>query len=294
MSRWAGHLALLLCSISSACSDPAQSCKTDSDCPSHFCKADGTCGPAPTDATSADSPPDTSSLCANHDGEIAFSELPFAPGRMATFRIATNATWDTAGTSIGNGSRRWDLTGQLANDADRVVQLGDPTGTWWQPTFPTASYATELVSTSTLQGAFAFTASGLALVAVVSPEAGTFRTELEYDPPAQVLALPISAGQTWSSTSTVSGTAQGAIVAYTERYASRVDQVGMMKTPYGEFPVLRIATDLTRTSGITTLLTKRSFTWVAECFGPVATAHSQDFESEAEFTDTAEVRRLAP
>ena len=65
-------------------------------------------------------------------------------------------------------------------------------------------------------------------------------------------------------------------------------------TPYGEFPVLRVATDLTRTSGFTTLATSRTYTWVAECFGPVATATSQDFESSAEFTNIREVRRLAP
>ena len=31
-----------------------------------------------------------------------------------------------------------------------------------------------------------------------------------------------------------------------------------MVTPYGEFPVVRVATDLTRTSGLATLLTKRT------------------------------------
>ena len=51
---------------------------------------------------------------------------------------------------------------------------------------------------------------------------------------------------------------------------------------------------LTRTAGFSTLLTKRTFTWVAECFGPIATVQSKDFESSTEFSDDAEVRRLAP
>lgn len=282
--------------MSVACSSPAATCSEDSDCPSHFCKADGTCGEAPTDANGSDMPPDMPpGLCnANHDDTIELAELPFAAGRMGTFRIATNASWSTAGTASGGGMWRWDLTVQLAGDADRVLTLAAPSGAWWAPSFPSATYATELVSTSDLKGVFAVTATGVSLLGVVSPEAGALRTELEYDPPAQIIGVPIAAGATWSSTSTVSGTAQGTIVAYTERYASRVDQVGKMKTPYGEFPVLRIATDLTRTSGFATLLTKRTFTWVAECFGPVATASSQDFESSAEFTDNAEVRRLAP
>jgi hypothetical protein len=67
-----------------------------------------------------------------------------------------------------------------------------------------------------------------------------------------------------------------------------------MKTPYGTFPVLRIATDLTRTSGVTTLATSRTFSWNAECFGAVATVVSQDFETQQEFTNAAEVQRLAP
>jgi len=132
------------------------------------------------------------------------------------------------------------------------------------------------------------------LLGVVSPAAGASRTELAYDPPAKILALPFSATTTWTSTSTVSGTAQGTFVAYTERYASLVDQTGTMKTPYGEFPVLRVATDLTRSSVGVTLLTKRTFAWTAECFGSIATAQSQDSETAAEFDDPAEVRRLAP
>jgi hypothetical protein len=193
-----------------------------------------------------------------------------------------------------NGQRRWDLSGVLANDQDRTLALAAPDSAWWAPAFPGATYATPLVSTSDLRGVFQLGASHLDLLGVVSPDSGTYKTELEYDAPARILAVPMQAGTTWTSSSTVSGYAQGVIVAYTEAYESRVDHVGTMVTPYGEFPVLRIATDLTRTSGFTTLATTRTFTWVAECFGPVATASSQSFESSDEFTDIAEVRRLAP
>jgi hypothetical protein len=274
-----------------------QQCSIDSDCASGFCKADGTCGPAPVDAPlqddgAIDGP---MGLCnPNHDGMITLDELPFIAGRMGTFRVTTDAMWNTAGMSNPNGSRAWDLSGALAGDADRVMTLGSPTSQWWSPDYPTATYATELSIESDLRGVFYVTNTESTLLSVVSPNGGTTKTELDYDPPAKILALPLTAGATWSSTSTVSGYAQGAIVAYTEKYESRVDQVGTMKTPYGEFPVLRVATDLTRTSGLATLLTKRTFSWVAECFGPVATAASQDFATGTEFTDNAEIRRLAP
>ena len=157
------------------------------------------------------------------------------------------------------------------------------------------SRAGRLVRRAFLLGVFALTDTELTLLGVVSPAAGTSRTELTYDPPAKILALPIAEGGTWTSTSTVSGVAQGItiFVPYTEVYASTVDQAGTMVTPYGAFPSVRIATDLTRTVGFTTS-TKRTFAWMAECFGAIANASSQDNETAAEFTDPAEVRRLVP
>jgi hypothetical protein len=188
----------------------------------------------------------------------------------------------------------WNLAGQLANDADQMISLANPMGTWWRADFPTASYAAPLAAGSDLLGVFLVDSTGVTLLGVVSPQSGTYKTQLEYDPPARILGVPFMAGSTWVTTSTVSGYAQGVLVTYTEKYDSRVDQVGTMTTPYGDFPVLRVATELTRTSGFTTLLTKRTFAWVAECFGSVATVQSQDFESNTEFSDDAEVRRLAP
>jgi hypothetical protein len=303
MSTLTNRSLLLHCSITAAvfaaCGGGSSSttCTTDNECASHFCKADGTCGPAPVDASpQSDTGTDGSSgVCApNHDGTISFPELPLIAGRMATFRIATNATWSTAGQSGSNGSRTWDLSGMLSGDGDHLIVLASPAGAWWAPDFTTATYAAPLSSSSTLLGVFNVSATGVTLLGVVSPAAGSTKTELTYDPPATVLALPFSAGSTWNATSTVSGLAQGFFTTYTESYQSRVDQVGSMKTPYGDFPVLRVATDLTRTSGLATLLTKRSFAWIAECFGSVATVQSQDFGSGAEFSDDAEVRRLAP
>jgi hypothetical protein len=289
---------LLLCSIWVGCDGGSgAACEAHAECTSGFCKADGTCGPAPADGgADADGAADApSSACApDHDGVITLAELPLVAGRSATFRIATNAAWSTAGQANPDGSRRWDLSASLAGDADHAIALASPVGTWWQDKFPGATYAAPLVSTSSLIGVFAVDATGVTLLGVVSPDAGAYRTELAYDPPARILAVPVTAGATWMTTSTVSGVAQGVIAVYTERYASHIDQVGTMMTPYGEFPVLRVATDLTRTSGLATLLTKRSFAWVAECFGTVATVQSQDFETSAELTSGAEVRRLAP
>jgi hypothetical protein len=294
-------LFVLLCSIEAACGGGGgTTCTTDDQCPSHFCKADGTCGEAIVDApmgsgSDASMGDGMTALCTpNHDGVIEAGEVPLKAGQMATFRIATSATWATAGHANNDGSRTWDLSGNLANDADGQLALISPTGTWWAADFPNAQYATTLASGSNLLGVFNVDSSGVTLIGVVSPTGGSTKTELTYDPPAKILALPFMNGSTWTTSSTVSGYVQGVIGAYTEAYDSRADQVGTMTTPYGTFPVLRVATDLTRTSGFTTLLSKRSFAWVAECFGTIATVAGQDFDSSSEFSDDAEVRRLAP
>lgn len=294
-------MIVMACSV--AVAGPAAGCGSgercvrDDECESGFCKADGTCGPATdTDAMPSDGMPDgPSALCApDHDGTIVRGELPLAAGKMANFRIATDASFDTAGTASGDGTRTWNLDLALANDADKAITLLAPTGQWWEAKFPMASYAVTLAEGSDLLGVFRITGNALTLLGVVSPEPGSFQTELEYDPPATILELPLAAAQTWNSTSTISGTAQGAITAYTERYDATVDVTGTMTTPYGDFPVIRVATDLERTQGFATLSTSRTFAWVAECFGSVATVTSQSFETAQEFDDPAEVRRLTP
>ena len=80
---------------------------------------------------------------------------------------------------------------------------------------------------------------------------------------------------------------------YTEDYAFEVDAKGHALTPYGEFEVLRVHSELVRTIGAL-VTTVQTHSFVAECFGSVATVVSEDYELDKEFTDAAEVRRLAP
>src|SRR3954471_7263932 len=121
-------LIALQCSMAlAACGGGGgESCTTDDQCASHFCRADGTCGPARTDgggSGSGSSDGGTPGLCApNHDGKITANEVPLAAGKMANYRIATDATWNTAGMASGS-MRTWSLTGALANDSDAAVTL---------------------------------------------------------------------------------------------------------------------------------------------------------------------------
>lgn len=297
------HCSIVACATLIGCSSgtTATPCSTNDDCASHFCKADGTCAPVAADgAPGGDSGSGSGGIdapsvgCApNQDGMITRAELPLVAGNTATFRTTTSGAFSTAGTGSGSG-RAWDLSGALSGDADGPTTLLAPTAQWWASDFPTATYAVTLAAGSDLLGVFHVDDSAVTLLGVVSPTAGTFQTELTYSPAAKVLALPLTASSSFQSTSTVTGTAQGVFVTYDETYTSQADQVGTMKTPYGTFPVIRVGTDLARTSGITTLLTKRQYGWFAECFGGVATVISKDNETHAEFTSPAEITRIAP
>jgi hypothetical protein len=317
-------LALLVALVAPACSSADPACHVGADCASGACDSSGRCVPNPggggvdsgspvgadaqvsegggvaTDGSSADSGgssgggDDGSAPCQpNNDGTITREEVPMMAGLHANFMIAENVTMDTAGTTQPNGLRVWDFSASLSGDHKVLVTTDAPTGQWFSPQFTTATYTTKLSDTQPLLGVFQATSSALLLQGVVSPTSGTQQTALSYSPPANSLAVPLQLGTSWSSTSTVTGPADGVPSDYTELYSSKVDARGTLKLPYGTFQVLRVQTTLTRTIGVTVTV-MRSLNFVTECFGPVATLSSQIDETNNEFTNVAEARRLTP
>lgn len=288
-----------------------KSCNVGADCVSGAC-LNGSCLPADSggldaklddgvdgataDSGSGDAPSDVrldaGGCTPNKDGVITAAEVPLAAGLHATFRVAKDATFGTAGTTGSGGARIWDLSGALAGDADVLVNTLPLAGTWYAPSFPTATYATTLTSSSDLLGVFALDASALSLVGVVSPAGGATRTELKYDPVVPTLPFPLTEGKTLHTSSGVTGVTSGVPSAYNETYDLSVDAHGELLTPFGPFPVLRLKVVLTRTAGVVTIT--RSYAFVTECFGTVATITSNVGELSDEFTKAAEVRRLAP
>lgn len=284
--------------------DEAPSCRVDADCASGRCGSEGACipndgqggdGGAGGSATGGDGggTGGSGTCLPDRDGTITRAEVPLQAGLFATFRVGQNATIDTAGEAAPDGARTWDLTGALPGDHGVRVELLPIDGQWFAASFPGASYATRLSESAELLGVFEITPDALLLRGVVSPEDGLFKTELTYEPAVKVLSFPLTSGTTFTTDATVTGTAQGAFSFYSESYESTVDAHGTLRTPFADFPVLRVRTVLTRTvAGFPTTI--RTFAFASECFGTVATITSQDYETAQEFTDAAEVRRLAP
>jgi hypothetical protein len=228
----------------------------------------------------------------NKDGLITRDEVPISAGLHATFKVASNEEVSTAGTDV-NGTKTWDFSGALPSDTSVIIETQPLTGKWYAGDFASATYASKLSESSTLLGVFQTGPGALEMLGVVSPDSGFTQTKLTYDTPVSVLAFPLKANATWTTDAGVSGTANGVIVAYSEKYESKVDAAGVLKTPLGSFDVLRVQVLLTRTVGLV-VTTIRSFAFVTECYGTVATVTSGDNEANVEFSHAAELRRIAP
>ena len=325
-------LASLAILAGGACSSSSPQCHVGADCASGACNADGQCVPATTgggDSGGADVGVDAHAEAAveggveaspggdggggclpNNDGVITRAEVPMLAGLHASFLIAPaggstteTVTMNTAGTPQSDGTVDWDFSGALTGDHTVVITTDAPQGQWFSPQFTDATYTSLLSETQAFLGVYQGTAAALLLQGVVNPTNASPQTELTYTPAAEILAVPLQVGSTWTSTSTVSGTADGVTLvsgvnSYTEKYASTVDARGSLKVPYGTFQVLRVQTTLTRTVGVE-VQTIQTMTFVAECFGPVARLTSQTTTYPAAvpgdaFTTVAEAWRLSP
>jgi hypothetical protein len=234
-----------------------------------------------------------SGLCTpNRDGVISRNEITFQTGLNAKFKVTTRGMFDTSG-SEQNGEQVWDFSDDLTGDALTLVELVSPRDFWFFADFPDATYVTKLAADSDLLGIFQATEDALLLLGVASPEDGFTRTNFSYDPPVEVLKFPMNATSEWSTTSSVSGVALGVPVLYTERYTTLASGEGTAKTPFADFPVLRLRVELERTIGLVTT-DVRQYVFVTECFGTVATVRSKDNEQGIEFSEPAEIRRLSP
>ncbi len=229
----------------------------------------------------------------NRDGVITRTEMPMKVGDRGTFLTALDLTWDTTGTVNGQGQRFWDLSGTLPGDRSTLFELRPVDIYWFASDFPSATYVARLSEASELLGVFELTDETLLLLGVASPERTLTYTRVTYSPPVRILQFPLEEGSTWTSAATISGTFNGIIVYYSETYISKVDAKGVLDTPYGTFQqVLRVSTDLTKTVGLMTTKT-RTFAFVTECFGTVASVASKSSPPAGEFTAVEELRRLS-
>lgn len=236
----------------------------------------------------------------NNNGIITRAETPvsfdLAPRFTAGGTEETPVPVDLVGV-VENGTRVW--TFDTPYSSDRQVQIGASAneGFWFSPSFPTADYVAPLDADAQNFGAFRREENELLLLGVASADESV-DTLLTYDPPVVALAFPLEVGQTFSSTTDVSGTLEGnSFYTSTDTHTMTVDERGILRTYSGDIDVLRMRLELELEIPVPFfpfLLTYRyvRHSFLTECLGQVGFVASKEDEPENNFTEAVEVRRL--
>lgn len=246
-----------------------------------------------TDASVTDTSSNPGVCTPNHDGTVSRSEVALAAGLTAPFLVAKDVTVDLVGTADADGKPVWDFAKGFAGDTPSKVNTLDVKTLWFGKYFPDATYAVRLNESSDLIGAFKLTDDALVLLGAASEKESLLATRVSYDPPVPTLKFPMTQNSQWTAKSTASGTLNGVITAWTEQIDMKVSAYGILKTPMGNFPVLRVEAKTDKIIGLFTN-TYRSVAFLAECFGVVGKADSAANESQALFAKATEIRRIAP
>lgn len=238
-----------------------------------------------------------SGCVADNDGTIERDEIVFDTEADATYLVAQDVQVDTEGRRTEDG-RVWDYTSRREGDTETEVQLTPVDDQWFASKFPEAEFTMKLAGDSQELGVFKPTETALLLLGVVSPDGDGTHTEISYEPPIEILKFPLEKGETWRTESEASGlhAVWSPVVrrSWNETYENEVDAEGTLKTPYGTMEVLRVRTRLERESEYwrVPLGTVRTFAFVTECLGTVATIRSDTGEDDVEFDQAEEFRRI--
>jgi hypothetical protein len=120
------------------------------------------------------------------------------------------------------------------------------------------------------------------------------KTLLVYAQPVALYRYPLEVGKTWVTVGQVSnGTLRGLPYAGRDTYTITVESSGRLDLPDLTFTqAMRVKTNVTAEPAVGAPVTRRQTGFVFECFGEVARATSRDGETQDDFTQAAEVRRL--
>ncbi len=237
----------------------------------------------------------------DNDGAIDASELPFVSGTRIAYLAndAAPVTVDPVGETIA-GEWTWNFQEGPTAIAG-VVEIMSATGAWWSDdVFPSATHATPAsLSAPDVLAVFRAEQSRLLLLGLISasesPPAGL--TRLVYDEPVVLYDFPLTAGKQWAQDVTFSDARlAGAANAGTDRYRFVIDGQGTALLPSFAFQnTLRLRIELTRTLTVSVgqnTGTLVQLSYLHECVGEVARVVSQPGETDVNFTQASEVRRL--
>jgi hypothetical protein len=235
----------------------------------------------------------------NLDGRIEAQELRAALGVPVSYLVSpagVQRTVHVAGTINPQGQRLWDFATDFADDEQAKLEAGALAGKWYQGAFPAAQFTTPLDAAGRTWAAYsddgqALYMHGFASLAEDGPEG---KTLLVYAQPVALYRYPLEVGKTWVTVGQVSnGTLRGLPYAGRDTYTITVESSGRLDLPDLTYTqAMRVKTNVTAVPAVGAPVTRRQTGFVFVCFGVVARATSRDGETQDDFTQAAEVRRL--
>jgi hypothetical protein len=240
-------------------------------------------------------PGDGGAACmGNRDGVIERREMAFITGASVLYAVNRDGTTvdpvDTAGQTTADG-RVWNLSVPNAQDSRVLDEVLRPAGQWWSSRYPDATFASVIDRGNTLLGVYRVTDTALTLLATVSSEQN--RTDLRMTPPVTVLRFPLRLNDMWNENVTAAGVLNFTAFTNVTQYTTRIDATGQVWTPAGRFQALRMRTDIDQSIPLTLFRrTRKTYTFVSECWGVVARVASVDNDTTEEFRRASEYRRL--
>jgi hypothetical protein len=235
----------------------------------------------------------------NLDGTIDATELQAAFGAGANYLVSPagiDRNVDLVGAVVG-GQRRWELSLDYADDALVTLGASPLTGKWYASSFPTADFTAPFDAGKTLDGVYRHDDAALWLLGLASvdenPTEG--KTLFVYDTPIPIVRFPLTAGANWVAAGTITnGTIKGLPYAGKDVYEIEDEETGTLVVPaFTLTQAHKVRTHVTVSPAVGTPTSQRQVSFFYECLGEVARATSKPGETDPDFSDAMELRRVA-
>ena len=257
--------------------------------------------PLPTHDPYAVVTPNTIACLPNLDRQITALEASPVFGAVASYLVSpagTTRTIDLEGKDNGDGTRLWDYSTDDASDQAIHVGPVSLAGKWYSSAFAdnANAFVVPLDAGGVRENVLLLDGDTLKLLGVASAlENGpNGKTLFVYDPPIDFYRFPLQVGSQYETSGTIrNGFFNNIPYAGQDTYAVSVDAVGEVRLPdLIATQALRIRTTVTARPAAGAQLVTQQTQFLTECLGELARATSQSNETNVDFTQAAEVRRL--
>lgn len=235
----------------------------------------------------------------NLDGILTSDEVPTVLGVPTDYLISSperSPAVDIQGQVSTDGIREWNWNDStLATELLTVV--AEPiAGAWYEGSFPDGQFRLALDIEGTVHAIYRRDSTGLYLLGFASSEESpaSGKTLMRYSTAVLLYEFPFTVGKGWTSTGEIQGgTFNNLPYSGTDTYAVEVEALGRLNLPDFTFDqVYQVRTTTTVAPALGASTTVQQVSFFFECFGEVARATSQDNETDANFSNAAEVRHL--